>query len=585
MISGSLAAAFAAILPVVVSPATNSDTFTPKYAALFLLAAAGSVALVRLAVSSRYEWPARFGVGFVVVSVISAVASPSRFVGFFGLYLWGEGAVFLLALIAAWALGASLGPKGREWLFRGLLVGAGINAGVAVLQTALHVNTPASDLSGLGLFNGTQADGLLGNPVHLEALLLGALALVLGRTCRARGAVLVASMAFVALLAAALECSSERFAIVLLAVLGAYALWAYRQRAVGYLIAIAVGFGGVLVSGSGASLSQRVATSKASTTFGLRIHAWIAGVRATLEHRTILGFGPGEVRNAITLFQSPGFARSLSVGKYFTDLHNVFVNVLVMTGLLGFVLFCAFVVAAGWRVRGALAGFAALVIAVELVEPMNIGVTPLAFLALGAALSAAGGPAFDRPPVHRSRLIAALVALPCLALLPAGVMIAGDTMARSALEHYSVGDAKTANTLLPIWPVTAQALAQVYAYESIVDRTAHRHNLELSRHWTYVAALRDPSDNEDWVRLAAADLELGNVSSARSDAERALADDPLGVDALSALGAVDCADRQWAVCIASYRLAVSLAPGDPTVKSQLKAAEQHNTTFFHSIPA
>ena len=105
--------------------------------------------------------------------------SPSPNIGFFGLYLWGTGWLFWLGAAGAFAIGASLRTSDRKWLFAGLVVGALGNALIAIFQIVSNAQS-----GGLALFDGTQADGALGNPIHLEALLLGALALILGRTCR-----------------------------------------------------------------------------------------------------------------------------------------------------------------------------------------------------------------------------------------------------------------------------------------------------------------------------------------------------------------------------------------------------------------
>jgi len=581
VISGGLAAGLGALVPIATSPAVQSQTFVPKYALVLILMAAGLVPLVRLAISSRYAWRARVALGFLGVAVVSAIVSPSKLVGFFGLYLWGEGAIFLFALVAAWALGVTLGPLGRSWLFTGLLVGASVNAAAAVVQTMFQLNTQVADLSGFGLFDGTQADGMMGNPVHLEAILLGGLALILGRTCRRDWPAVLAPAALVALLAAGLECSSERLGVLLVVALMAYAVWAYRKRAFAYLGAIAVGFGGAYLGGAGARLSTRVATSTASTTFGLRFHAWVTGVRATLEHRLFLGFGPGEVRNAITLYQSRSFARRLAPGRYFTDLHNLFVNILVMTGIVGFLLFCVFLAGTSWKVRGAFAGFAVLTLGVELVEPMNMGVTPLAFLALGAALTASRGQPFDNGTIAPGRRARALVVLLCcVALLPGAVLVVGDGVEHSALQHFSLSDAKLANRLVPIWPETAAGLAEIYAYESVVEPHSQHEYLMLSLSAATAAAARDPSDNENWVLVVKGDISLGDLSVAWRDVARAIRDDPFSVHALSALGVLHAVEGDWSGAIAAYEEAQSIAPGNVLVAQGLAAAKRHDRSYF-----
>jgi tetratricopeptide (TPR) repeat protein len=578
---GVAAAGAGAFLPLVYSPIAASETFTPKYALLVLLAAVGLVPLCRLAIGSRYVWPARFGIAFILVAMISAALSPSKLVGFFGLYLWGEGAVFLTGLIAAWAIGVCLGPVTRRWLYVGLLVGAAGNAVAAVLQTTLQLNTQAADLSGFGLFGGTQADGMMGSPIHLEAILLGALALVLGRACLSSYPRSLGYGALVALFSAALEFSSERLAVLVLIGLGTYAVVAYRRRSLLYLGSIALGFGAALLGGGGNSLAQRVAASSASTTYGLRVHGALDAVLATLRHQPLLGFGPGEQRNALYLYQPLSLAKSLGPGRSFTDVHDLPANILVMTGVVGFVLFAAFFAGGAWRARGAFAGYAAASLAVSLAEPMNVGVTPLAFLALGAALASSCGSPWTGPARAPRRPATALAGgLALLALVPAVLMLASDILDHSAQMHFSLTDAKTADALLPIWPQTAQELIEIYNYESLVDRPASRADTVASVQWAVRAADRDPSDGEEWVVVGEGYLALHDLSAARAAAQRAIADYPLGTAALELLGLLDADRGDWSGAIAAFRTAASVAPTSQQIKGWLNAAEAHNSSYF-----
>jgi len=81
-------------------------TFTPKFAVLLLFAAVGIVPLARLVTSrSQLRWPARAAVAFLVVALVSALVSPSPYLGFFGLYLWGTGWFFWLGAAGAFAIG------------------------------------------------------------------------------------------------------------------------------------------------------------------------------------------------------------------------------------------------------------------------------------------------------------------------------------------------------------------------------------------------------------------------------------------------------------------------------------------------
>ncbi len=273
---GVFAAVGAAALCLAFSPKVNSSTFTPKFAVLLLFAAVGLVPLARLVRSpTALRWPARAACAFLAVALVSALASPSPVLGIFGLYLWGTGWLFWLGAAGAFAIGASLGATDRQWLFAGLLVGVVGNALVAVIQ---HVAN--SSVAGLSLFDGVQADGLLGNPIHLEALMLGALALVLGRACRAP----MRWGAAVVILAVGLEFTFERFALAVLALLIAYALYSYGLRR-GGMFALLVGAGyGIAYAGGGSGLGSRVTGGTGETTFGLRLRVWQHGAHYVLHH-------------------------------------------------------------------------------------------------------------------------------------------------------------------------------------------------------------------------------------------------------------------------------------------------------------
>lgn len=568
-----LVAALAALLPIAISGQEYSQPFTIKYALMLILAALGVVPLVRLAIGSRYAWQARAAIAFVVTATVSAIVSPSPLVGIFGLYEWGEGVLFFLALASAWALGATLDAVGREWLLRGLLIGITANAIAAVAQVLFHLTTEAADLSGFGLYDGRQADGMMGNPIHLEALLCGGLALVLGRSCRERWTWLP----LVALFTAALEFSSERWGVLLLILLFCYAVWAYRLRAIRFIIASVVGFVIPFVSGTGEDLSHRVATGSATATYTLRVGAWITSAKATLLHAPLLGFGPGEARNAIFRYQTPAFYRELIPGTDFTDMHDLFVNVLVMTGIVGFGLFMVFCIGSGWRVRGALLGFALFAVGAELVDPMNVAVTPLAFLALGAALTASrGAPFVTVEGAHATRPLWKLqVALGCVALVPAVLLVVGDGADRSANQHFSLSDAKLANALMPIWPLTADQVGEIYAYESLVNPAARVRYLTLSREWYADGASRDPSDTSVWAQLAGAEIALNEYGAARSAVNQALRDEPLSVPALTISGELYVTASAWSKAVSSFGEALSLSPGNVVLETDLSNAKAH----------
>jgi len=594
---GVFAAIGVAALCLAVSPEVNSVTFTPKVAVLLLFAAVGIVPLARLVkAASPLRWPARALVAFLAVALVSTLASPSRNIGFFGLYLWGTGWLFWFGAAGAFAIGASLGPKDRRWLLGGLVFGSVGNALVAVFQIVGNFQT-----RGLALYDGTQADGLLGNPIHLEALLLGGLALVLGRTCRSPlrwGAVVL-------LLAVGLEFTFERLAFVILVLLVLYALHAYGVRR-GGLFALLIGVGyAIAYLGGGSGLGSRVSSGTDETTFGVRLRAWVQSAHYLLHH-PLLGVGPGQFRTAMDSTATLSFFQHVLAGRVLTDGHDIFVEVAVTTGLIGLACFLVWLLGAvRMAARCMFLGFAAAMIAVELVEPVNIAILPLALLALGAATAvrlrpeaasdavAPQGP--DQQEIHAmspqtenggmagvARVTSVLAV--CLALFLGVTMVIGDAyMFRGTNfapgQPYNLASAKDASRLLPYWPDSALEISQIEAFDSLTRESTAHAELVDARRWTAVAVSRDSHNPQLWTLLADADVEVKAYGLARSDYYRALSCDKWFTQALQGLGDLSTAAHNWSEAVHFYRLALTTAMRDAELEAPLRVllrnAQQH----------
>jgi hypothetical protein len=589
---GVFAAVGAAALCLAFSPKVNSVTFTPKFAVLLLFAAVGIVPMARLVMpGSPLRWPARAAVAFLAVALVSALLSPSPNVGIFGLYLWGTGFLFWLGAAGAFAIGASLGPKERRWLFGGLLVGSVGSAIVAIFQIVQNSPTP-----GLSLYDGTQADAFLGNPIHLEALLLGGLALVLGRACRSPlrwGAVVL-------LLAVGLEFTFERFAIVILVLLVLYALYSYGGRR-GATFGLLVGIGyGIAYLGGGSGLGNRVTSGTSESTFGLRLRVWLQGAHYLLHH-PLLGAGPGQLRTAVDLTATLSFNQHVLAGRALADGHDIFVEVAVTTGLLGLACFLVWLFG---TVRSAarcgFLGFAGAMVAIELVEPLNVAVLPLAFLALGAATAmhlkpevvpaATIGQRAVPPADHVTRRGVAAFAriftifVLALALFLGATMVTGDAYMFRGTDFrpgqpYNLAAAKDANRLIPYWPDTALELAQIKAFDSLTRASTAKTNLTEARQWTAVAASRDSRNPQLWTLLAVADVQLKQYGRARSEYLRALSCDRWFTQALQGLGQLAGIKGNWKQALHFYRLALTTAGDDVGLASPLRilvtSAQRH----------
>jgi hypothetical protein len=587
---GVFAAIGAAVLCLAFSPKVNSVTFTPKFAVVLLFAAVGVVPLARLVrTASPLRWPARTAVAFLAVALVSALVSPSPNIGFFGLYLWGTGWLFWLGAAGAFAIGASLDPKDRRWLLAGLLVGSAGSALVAIFQIVGNPSSP-----GLSLYNGSQADAFLGNPIHLEALLLGGVALVLGRACRSPlrwGAVVL-------VLAVGLEFTFERLAVAVLVLLVLYALYTYGARRGGmFALLIAVGYGIAYLSG-GSDLGSRVTSGTSETTFGLRLRVWLQGAHYVLHH-PLLGAGPGQLRSAMDSTATLSFYQHVLAGKILTDGHDIFVEVAVTTGLLGLGCFLVWLFGtARLAARCSFLGFAAAMVAVELVEPLNVAILPLAFLALGAATAVRSRPAEMPDKVARQladrqtvptpdpgtndragapyALIASVIAL-ALALFLGVTMVTGDAYMFHGTNSgpgrpYNLAAAKDANRLLPYWPDPALELAQIKAFDSLNSVSAAPADLAAARQWTAVAVRRDPKNPALWTLLARAEVDIKAYGLARTDYDRALSCDKLYTQALQGLAQLAETDHDWSRAVRFYRLALTTAVNDAVMSASLRAS-------------
>ena len=130
--------------------------------------------------------------------------------------------------------------------------------------------------------------------------------------------------------------------------------------------------------------------------------------------------------------------------------------------------------------------------AVELVEPINIAILPLAFLALGAAtgvrltsaqLELAADPpryrplempAKKRPKVSFAGVVTGIAVL--MALFVGVTMVVGDAymfrgMNFAVGQPYNLASAKDSNELLSYWPDSALEVAQIEAYDSATGRS------------------------------------------------------------------------------------------------------------------
>ncbi|HWW53752.1 MAG TPA: O-antigen ligase family protein [Acidimicrobiales bacterium] len=525
------AGAVGLLLPVLFVTSFKIVAWTPKYLALPLIAAAGAC-VVPAVLARAQRRAALLALAFGAWAGLATLTAPDHNVAFWGRYSIGTGLVFVLALIGAWMLGAAMRPGTAGLIEQVLLVACLANAGVALLQQL-------TDLSsyGLALYAGRSA-GLYGNPVYLAELLAGGLWLAvcrLGRDRPATGALAVL------VIAAGVAVSGSRFGLAL-AVVAAAAAWLHltRKRAALSAVLIAVGLllgtllGAASVSGGGTTSVARVEAAPAS---GVRprLETWRAGLTA-FGARPFLGWGPSGWLAATSPHRTLTLARNEGPDRLFADAHDIVFEYAVTTGFPGLALLLAWIVlATRRRWREPLLGFAFFVLALNLLEPMHVGVTPVAFLALGAAGVSAGPARAARAARAAWRAAGAVVTLAALAV--SGVVGAGFAELRRGELDNRVAEARHGVELLPGWSQPVEVVACLETFADISKGTRGPGPRALAAFTT--AAERDKADPAPWNDLGDARRSSGDLAGATSAYAHALRRDPWSVRAAIGLAAVD----------------------------------------------
>ena len=501
--------AIAGLLLVVVAPQVYATHWTPKAALVLVVIGPGLVALLAAAVMRDRASIA--AVGFLVIAALATITSPAPLMSLVGLYNHGTGLLFVAAVVGMWALGRRLSTTAAGNLELVLIGAATLNAVMMWMQNSRAFNGDV-----FTLIDG-RPPGLLGNPVHSAALLLGAFALLLERwraasrvtsTAERGHAHAVAVIGLGALFASALELSGGRIGLavlVIVAVVVAIRI-GWRGAAV-LLVALGLGLGiASLAVEDGTGAAARVATSGDSPLAG-RIDRWrMAG--PAVQARPLLGVGPGLYRRGTSRYATPAAARAFGADSINIDAHNVVVEYAVTTGVLGVIALLGWLFLAARGARGALAWFGAAGAVSLLVQPQFIGLTPVLALALGAAKREARVPRpWSRP------LVAGAIALALLGAVAGVGLMRADGLESAAETSHRLVDGRAAVRALPIWPIPDLTLANSYARVASTTDQAEAWGQAIAA--TRAAQRRDPSDPEALNRLGALELEHGSLTQAR----------------------------------------------------------------------
>ncbi len=401
------------LLPVLWTSSVFNWFTTPKAALALVALGPGLVVLVWLA--ARRDPPAIAAVAFLGVATLSTLLAHEPMMSLLGEYLSENGLLMTAACVSFWALGRTIDDRARPMLVLALVAGAFVNAAVAWLQMSTDLGIQA-----LGQYQG-RAEGLTGNPVFLAALCSAALWLVAARERTAARPLVWWGTA--TLLVGAVELSGSRIALVV--VVGIFVwhtvlhLRDHRKGRAGALVAAAlVGLILAMAISSSASASGRV-SEQSSSGLGSRVALWRSGFTA-LEDRPLLGYGPGRFLGASSPHRTLEIARYEGPDTLYSDAHNLIVEYSVSTGIVGITLLGAWVFLSARRGRGPLLGFCVVALLIGLLEPQDVGVTPLIALALGGAMARAPNPRLRDAPPAIGRIALACGAALAVARPPGG---------------------------------------------------------------------------------------------------------------------------------------------------------------------
>ncbi len=590
---GLAVAVGALLLPIATGLEFASSAFVPELLVLFMLGAAGlPVLVVRLigrgARGPTETWAARFAGAFVVVALLSTVLSAKPLMAFFGQDYRGTGWFFLAALAGSWAVGTALSGDQRQRVELFIIIGAVVNAVVAALQQFIG-------LGALGLpLDGTQPDGVLGNPVFLGALMAAALVLVAPRFFASPRTWWWAPVT----LSFGLGLASERFPVLLaLVVLGLFVIGAARHRrtaevappfgawwqpsvAFAVLSVISVVAGSLLgKAAGGVGVLTNTANSTRSETYGQRVDAWRAAAHA-IAAKPLLGWGPGRFLAATTSRYPTKVGAALGANA-FPDAHNIFVELATTTGLLGLVCLVGWLCFGIARRGGPLLGFALVLLASELVEPLNAAITGLAFLSLGAATLRMVGER-DGPQDAAGLPAWLAVVMPVMALLaavPTVSLLIGDVLLENAAYQAHVGNlpgsvatAKTGDGFqFHIWPDAASQIANVYFYA-----TEHGEPTiaPLAVQWAQAAADRDPGNGLNRLIAAQYLQAAADPHGAYQDALQAYQLIPYDVDVLNVLGSTAAQTGHRGEAISWFKKSLAVNPDQAKIERYVHQLEQ-----------
>ena len=537
--TGLLAAGLALVLPLLSIRVSDSPGWTGRYSLLAVEAAVGLPIALSLLRTARRR-PAIAALAFLAVAALSTALSDNLAMSFWGNEYWGTGLLFVAAMVGIWAIGVAGEVRGADSVAGALVVGALLNALVALLQVFLDLSRFGADTYQ------DQSTGFFGQPAHLGAFLLGGMWLVSNRAVTGRRAMMVGLV----LVASGLEVTGERGPLLLSAFVVVGVTLRHRIRAkamVAALVAIGLLIGALL--GSFGS-SQRTATDRLGSELNEnpRVENYVSAVNAFAD-RPVLGWGPGRYLAGTAPHKSEALAKA-NGQSYFLDAHDWPLHWLVTTGVLGFATLALWLTLAARGASGPLAGFALCIAVVQLMQPIDVGATPLAMLALGGA-AAIGTARSVVPAVARGILVVAGVSLG--ALISVGAWRAYEGIRTDPMEVFR------AARLLPSWPDRSNNAARA---SLALETGSTQDRVDAAVHWARATVARDARDPRGWSESGYYLVIANQLDEAKRYFNNALALDPYSTPALTGLGLLEVRRGRFDSAIGYFNRSLAIVPTD-----------------------
>ena len=515
---GVLAVGLTFLLPTIFLPSVAGPFWSPKYALLLVLAGA-SLPLLARPHPPHLRAAQRAGMALIAIAAISTFTSHNPILSLVGEWNWGTGLLFVIGIVGAWSLGAGVGPSQKVWVERALLGAAAANVLVMVLSSTINLH----DVN-LGRIDGRPV-GLLGNPIHVASLVVAAFVLVLPRLQKRPWLWAVP----VIVQGAAIEVLGGRFAALgaVVVLIAGYRALGWRTPALaaglltaGFMLGVSWSSTGPPTTGAAetVTLSSRATGAPGGAGGGSlapRLKTWMTARHAVAD-RPVMGHGPGRFRSAVGPYRDASLTGADA--REFVDAHNLAVEYVVTTGVVGLTAMLAFLFFALKQARGWLLGAALPLLAAHLVQPQSVGLTPILFLMLGVSAKPVTS-ALILPVAHRISAGFGAVA----GVVAAAALLSGAFHLDQARLDFDVEVARAADRALGIWPEPALRLATLHQFRSITGEAGA--DLVADR-WLAEAIRRDPSEARNWLRRGEYAASRGRLGAAARYYREALDRDP-----------------------------------------------------------